>query len=64
MSREIPEHIYCKNDIDKAFDMGVEIAVSLFEKTVGMSQEKQMILIQKIKDMLMENKVVIAMSKP
>ena len=41
MSKEPPEHIYLKNDIDKAFNMGLETSIALFEETIGLSQEKQ-----------------------
>ena len=62
MSKNIPDHIYMKEDIDKAYDMGVDMAVSLFEKTIGMSQEKQRIILNRIKDMLLEKKAEVAMS--
>ena len=63
MNKEIPEHIYLKDDIDKAFNMGVEAVVSAFEKTIGLSQDKQRLVLNRIKDMLLEAKAETAMSK-
>ena len=64
MNKEIPEHIYFKNDIDKAFDMGMDTALAIFEQTIGMSHDNQRLILQKIKNMLMEDKVGIVMNKP
>ena len=63
MNKEIPEHIYLKDDIDKAFNMGVEAVVSAFEKTIGLSQDKQRIVLNRIKDMLLETKAETVMNK-
>jgi hypothetical protein len=62
MNKETSEHIYMKKDIDKAFNMGLETAMSVFEETIGMSQEKQRIVLNKIKEMLIKDKVEVAMS--
>ena len=62
MNKEIPEHIYYKNDIDKAFNMGMDTALSIFEQTIGMSHENQRILLQRIKNMLMEDRAGIVMN--
>ena len=64
MNKEIPEHIYFKNDIDKAFDMGIDTALAIFEQTIGMSYDNQRLVLQKIKSMLVEDKAGILMSKP
>ena len=56
MNKEIPEHIYYKNDIDKAFIMGIDAALSLFEETIGMSHNNQRSIINKIKNMLKNDK--------
>ena len=61
MNKESSEHIYIKKDIDKAFNMGLETAVSVFEKTIGMPQEKQRIVLNKIKEMLIKDKVEVSM---
>ena len=57
MNKEIPEHIYFRKDIDKAFNMGVEIIVSVFEQTIGMPPDSQKYVLQKIKDMLLKDKI-------
>ena len=64
MNKEIPEHIYFKHDIDKAFDMGMDTALALFEQTIGMSCDKQRLILKKIKNMLIEDKAGILMGKP
>jgi len=61
MNKESSEHIYIKKDIDKAFNMGLETAVSVFEQTIGMPQEKQRIVLNKIKEMLIKDKVEVSM---
>ena len=63
MGKEIPEHIYLKNDIDRAFNMGLETGVALFEKTIGMSQESQRTILNRIKDMLIADKTESAMAR-
>ena len=60
--KQRPEYIYAKEDIDKAFDMGVYAVVSAFEKTIGMSQKNQRVILQRIKDTLIENRAIA--SKP
>ena len=63
MGKEITEHIYHKKDIDKAFNMGVETSLSLFEETIGMSEEKQRYILSHIRNMLIEDKAAAAMGK-
>ncbi len=63
MNKDIPEHIYLKDDIDKAFNMGVEAVVSAFEKTIGLSQDKQRLVLIRIKDMLLETKAETVMNQ-
>ncbi len=63
MSKEIHEHIYLKHDIDKAFNMGVEAAVAAFERTIGLSRDNQRLVLNRIKDMLLEAKAETVMNK-
>ena len=64
MTDEISEYIYLKEDIDKAFDMGVDAAVAVFEKTIGMDHDKQRYIIRHIKSMRMESKAEAIACKP
>ncbi len=64
MNKEIPDHIYYKNDIDKAFIMGVDTALSVFEKTIGMSYDKQRHILNSLKNMLIEDKADLLMDRP
>lgn len=61
MSKEIPEHIYLKKDIDKAFNMGLQTAMCIFEETLGMSYDKQRFVLNRIKDMLIKENAEVAM---
>ena len=63
MTKEMPEHIYHKQDIDRAFNMGVEATLALFEQTVGLSHDKQRYILSRIKNMLIEDKAAVAMNK-
>ena len=63
MNREIQEHIYFKNDIDKAFNMGIDTALSIFEKTIGMTHDNQRLLLQKVKNKIMEDNAEVVSSK-
>lgn len=56
MIKKMTEHIYGKKDIDKAFDMGIDTAVSAFERTIGMSPDSQRLILHQIKDILLKNK--------
>lgn len=62
MSKVTSKHIYMKKDIDKAYYMGLETAMSIFEQTIGMSHEKQRIVLNKIKDRLIKEKVEVVMN--
>lgn len=62
MGREIAEHIYLKKDIDRAFNMGVETSLALFEETIGMPEDKQRYVLSHIRNMLIEDKAAVAMS--
>ena len=60
--KQLPEYIYDKEDINKAFDMGFYAVISAFEKTIGMSQKNQRIILQLIKDMLIEKRSMASRS--
>ena len=62
MGKEIADHIYLKKDIDRAFNMGVETSLALFEETIGMPEERQRSILSHIRNMLIEDKAAVAMS--
>lgn len=64
MTNEKSEYIYLKEDIDKAFDMGVDAAVAVFERTIGMDCDKQRYILQHMKSLRMESKAGAAPNKP
>ncbi len=51
------EHIYKKEDIEKAYDMGLENAIMILEKSIGMSETGQRELLNVLKQMRNENRV-------
>ena len=63
MSKYEPEHIYLKNDIDRAFNMGLETAVSAFERTIGLTPDNQRYILSRIKNMFIEDKAAAVIDK-
>ena len=57
MNKEIPEDIYTKGDIERAFDIGVATAVAEFEKAIGLPCDMQRCLLQSMINMLPEENV-------
>ena len=51
------EHIYKKEDIEKAYDMGWESAIMILEKSIGMSVDGQRELLNLLKKMRNENRL-------
>ena len=51
------EHIYKKEDIEKAYDMGCESAIMILEKSIGMSVDGQKELLGMLKKMRCENRL-------
>lgn len=51
------EHIYKKEDIEKAFDMGLENAIMILEKSIGMSVRGQREMLNMLKKMRSENRI-------
>ena len=51
------EHIYKKEDIEKAYDMGWESAIMILEKSIGMSVDGQKELLGMLKKMRCENRL-------
>ena len=51
------DHIYKKEDIEKAYDMGWESAIMILEKSIGMSVDGQRELLSLLKKMRSENRL-------
>lgn len=51
------EHIYKKEDIEKAYDMGWESAIMILEKSIGMSVDGRRELLSMLKKLRSENRV-------
>ena len=48
---------------NKAFIMGVDTALSVFEKTIGMSYDKQRLVLNSLKNMLIRDKADLFMDR-
>ena len=48
-------YLYSEEDIDKDYDMGLRSAIYVLEKTVGLSIESQIELIEKLKKLTSYN---------
>lgn len=57
MGEVYQEHIYKKEDIEKAYDMGWESAILILEKSIGMSVDGQKELLSMLKKMRSENRI-------
>ena len=57
MGEMFNEHIYKKEDIEKAYDMGWESAIMILEKSIGMSVDGQKELLNMLKKMRSENRI-------
>ncbi len=57
MAEGFNDHIYKKEDIEKAYDMGWESAIMILEKSIGMSVDGQKELLNMLKKMRFENRL-------
>jgi len=57
MGEAFGEHIYKKEDIEKAYDMGWESAIMILEKSIGMSVDGQKELLGMLKKMRSKNRI-------
>jgi len=55
MNELIPNKNFIKKDIDKAYNKGAMTALTIFEMTLGMSEDNQRYILSSIKDMLIED---------
>ncbi|NLD38282.1 MAG: hypothetical protein GX654_15575 [Desulfatiglans sp.] len=51
------EHIYRKEDVEKAYDMGLENAIMVLEKSIGLSVKGQREMLNLLKRMRNENRL-------
>ncbi len=54
---EYPEHIYRKKDLDKAFLMGLESAINILEKSIGLSPERLLYMLDSLKERIEQGKI-------
>ncbi len=57
MTGEISERLYKKEDIEKAYDMGLENAIMVLEKSIGLPVKGQREMINMLKRMRNENRL-------
>lgn len=57
MTIEIAEHIYRKEDVEKAYDMGLENAILVLEKSIGLSAKGQREMLNMLKRIRNENRL-------
>jgi len=50
MKKNLSEYLYNQEDIEKAFDMGLETAIAVFENTTGLSPPKQNLILNKLRE--------------
>ncbi|MFC1820693.1 hypothetical protein ACFLZG_06370 [Thermodesulfobacteriota bacterium] len=56
-------HTYSSKDLDKAYAMGLETAIVLLEKSIGLSPTEQRQLIETIKEKILKKKVSAIMNQ-
>ena len=54
------QYLYTIEDLNKAFDMGLETAVFVIERSIGLSQIGQRYLLECMEDKIMESKIASA----
>ena len=62
MGDEYSEYIYSSKDIEKAFDMGMDTALVIMEKSIGLTVEGQRNLLEKMKKKINESKISVVKS--
>jgi len=62
MGERYPEHLYPKRNLEKAYTSGLENAVVLLEKAIGLNQLEQIIMLRSLKKMIIDRKVKATMS--
>jgi hypothetical protein len=56
MTVQMPNKNYMEEDINEAYNRGALTALSIFEMTLGMSEDNQRYILSSIKEMLIEDK--------
>ncbi len=57
MDKNDLEHLYTIEDLNKAYDMGIETAVEILEKSLHLSPAEQRYLIIRMKRKIMKDKI-------
>lgn len=60
---EYSEHIYTEHDVEKAYTMGLETAAAVFEKSLGLSIKGQRLVLNRLKEHIVEDKVKSVMGR-
>ena len=50
MAIDFPDHIYSEEDIYKAYDIGLQFAIDVFEGSIGFTPENQLELVERLKE--------------
>ena len=56
------EITYSKRDIDKAYAMGLESAVVVLEKSIGLSPSDQRYILDRLKESIIDDKVAASIN--
>jgi hypothetical protein len=57
MEKQDSQHSYTVEDLNKAYDMGIESAVVVLEKSLGLSPAEQRYLLNRMKMKIIEDKI-------
>jgi hypothetical protein len=57
MEDKYSEYVYSAKDIEKAFDMGLDTAFGIMEKSIGLSVGGQRHLLDRMKKKIIESKI-------
>ncbi|MFC1534399.1 hypothetical protein ACFL7M_13645 [Thermodesulfobacteriota bacterium] len=62
MEDKYSDYVYSKEDIDKAYTMGLESAVVVLEKSIGLSPEGQRYILDRLKNIIEGDKILCVLS--
>lgn len=57
-------HVYRRKDLEKAYDMGLENAIIILEKSIGLSVDGQKEMLNSLKKMRDENRIRSMFERP
>ena len=64
MEKKYSEYLYLKEDIDKAFNMGLETAIVVLEKSMALSRTGQRYMLHALKKKIEEGKIFNVINSP